>query len=156
MKTGWSLILALIVGLSALPVAAETPATVAQTEIDYLLNFVGSSGCEFYRNGSWYDSQRAEAHLRNKYAMLSSSKGVITAEDFIDKAATRSSFSGQAYEARCSGAAAIRSDVWLREALARHRIDPALELENAPCESQGAWGIQESDSNRDVSLPLRL
>lgn len=153
MTTGWSLALALIVGLSAFPVAAaETPAAVAQTEIDYLLTFVGSSGCQFYRNGSWYDSKRAEAHLREKYAMLLSSKGVVTAEDFIDDVATQSSISGRAYKARCSGAAAIRSDVWLHEALARYRTDSVLEMENAPCDSRGA-GIQESDSNRDVSLP---
>src|SRR6185369_14376451 len=36
------------------PALAETPAAV-KAEIDHLLTFVGNSGCEFYRNGSWYD-----------------------------------------------------------------------------------------------------
>ena len=41
--------------------AAESP------EINHLLGLIENSGCEFFRNGTWYDAQRAAAHLRGKY-----------------------------------------------------------------------------------------
>jgi len=40
-------------------------------------------------------------------------------EDFIGKAATASSFSGQPYEVRCNGGATLTSNQWLRNELAR-------------------------------------
>ena len=60
-------IASLILALMLVPVARAAPPAMAQTEINHLLEFVGSSGCEFYRNGSWFDSKRAQAHLRSKY-----------------------------------------------------------------------------------------
>ena len=62
-----SAVLGLIVALALLPVGRAAPPTTAQTEITYLLGFGANSGCEFFRNGSWYDGKKAEAHLRYKY-----------------------------------------------------------------------------------------
>jgi hypothetical protein len=90
-------------------------------EINYLLGFVENSGCKFYRNGSWYDSKTAEAHLRYKYEMLAAGDQINTAEDFIEKAATKSSLSAQPYQVRCSGDEAVASNQWLRDVLARYR-----------------------------------
>jgi hypothetical protein len=104
-----------------LPVARAAPPPDAKVEIDYLLAHVGASGCEFYRNGSWYDGPRAQAHLRAKYDYLAARNLVRSAEDFIDKAATKSSLSGQPYQIRCAGYAAVASSQWLRDALARYR-----------------------------------
>jgi hypothetical protein len=104
-----------------LPVARAAPPPDAKVEIDYLLAHVGASGCEFYRNGSWYDGPRAQAHLRAKYDYLAARNLVRSAEDFIDKAATKSSLSGLPYQIRCAGYAAVASSQWLRDALARYR-----------------------------------
>jgi len=93
-----------------------------RVEVDYLLQDVGTSGCEFYRNGSWYDGRRAQAHLLSKYEYLVARNLIGSAEDFIDKAATKSSLSGQAYKIRCPGHAVVESNQWLRDALARYRV----------------------------------
>jgi hypothetical protein len=52
-------------------------------------------GAQFYRNGEWYDSKTAAAHLRMKLSKAGSS--IKTAQDFIDKIGTESSVSGEAY-----------------------------------------------------------
>ena len=111
----------LLLGLSFLPAARAEPPVVAQTEINYLLGHLQGSGCEFYRNGSWYDSKRAEAHLRDKYEYLAARNQIGSTEDFIAKAATESSVSGRPYEVRCGGDKAVVSDKWLLKELAHYR-----------------------------------
>ena len=113
--------LGLILALALLPASHAAPPASAQEEIHYLLQFVKTSGCAFYRNGSWYDSAKAEGHLRDKYIMLAARDQIQTAEDFIDKAATQSSLSGRPYAVRCAGVEAVPSRQWLSDALARYR-----------------------------------
>src|SRR6202790_5558832 len=108
------------------PTADAAPPTIVQTEIakteiNYLLGFVEQSGCQFYRNGSWYDSKKAEAHLREKYDYLAVKGLINSAEDFIEQAATKSSLSGKAYEIKCGSDPVMTTNQWLREALARYR-----------------------------------
>jgi hypothetical protein len=143
-------ILGSLLGLAFLTVASAAPPAIAQTEINYLLGFVESSGCEFYRNGSWYDSKRAQAHLRDKYQMLAAADQISTAEDFIEKAATKSSLSGRPYEVRCGGAEAVTSNQWLRAALARYRTYGAYD---APRVLRGALATDAAGSNQDSSRP---
>lgn len=113
---------ALLLGLLLPPGAqAAGPPAGVQLEVSFLLGFVEGSGCEFYRNGSWYDSRAAQAHLREKYNYLVTANLVSTAEDFIERAATESSLSGQAYGVRCHGGALMTSNRWLRDELARLR-----------------------------------
>ncbi len=111
----------LMLGLSLLPVARAEPPAIAQIEINYLLGHIEGSRCEFYRNGSWYDSKKAEAHLRGKYEYLAARNLINIAEDFIDKGATNSSLSGRPYEVRCSGSDAVVSNQWLRKELTHYR-----------------------------------
>ena len=111
----------LIVGLLSAPVAhAEPPASV-QIEVNFLLGYLEGSRCEFYRNGTWHDSIAAQKHLRDKYKYLVARNLVNTTEQFIDRAATESSFSGQPYQVRCNGGAAVASKQWLNDELARFR-----------------------------------
>jgi hypothetical protein len=120
-------VLALIVILSALPLTAtkaQTPPNV-HTEIEYLLQYIETSGCSFYRNGTWYDGTQARAHLRSKYDYFAERQLIGTAEDFIDKAATKSSISGKPYKIRCSDGAEVESGPWLHLVLARYRAGGA-------------------------------
>lgn len=110
------LCLALFMGAS---IAAPSP--VAEREIDQLITALGKSGCEFQRNGSWHDATQAQAHLRKKYAWLRKRDMVDSAEHFIERAGTRSSLTGSAYQVRCSGRPAVASAVWLRARLAQIR-----------------------------------
>ena len=84
LRVAWGVFLALML----LPAVRAVPPAIAQTEINYLLGFIERSDCAFYRNGSWYDSKKAQAHLRSKYDILALRDHIDTAEDFIEKAAT--------------------------------------------------------------------
>jgi len=112
---------ALALALLMLPGARAAPPASVQAEVAALLGYVEGSGCEFYRNGTWHDSSAAQVHLRDKYKYLAARNQINSTEDFIEKAAARSSFSGRAYEVRCSDRATITSSQWLREELARLR-----------------------------------
>ena len=105
------------------PVHAAPPA-IAVDEINYLLGFIERSGCKFYRNGSWYDSHRAQSHLRDKYNYLAARDRIKTAEDFVEQAATRSSMSGEEYQIQCGVGTALASSLWLRTALLGYRSSP--------------------------------
>lgn len=111
----------LTLGLWLAPAAQAEPPAKAKAEISFLLGFVDGSRCEFYRNGSWYDSKMAQEHLRDKYNYLNDRNLINTAEDFIVGAATESSLSGLPYQIRCNGGAAMTSSRWLRDELARLR-----------------------------------
>jgi hypothetical protein len=103
------------------PSANAAPPAIAVAEITYLLGFIDRSGCKFYRNGSWYDSHRAQSHLRGKYNYLAAHDHIKTAEDFIEQAATRSSMSGIEYQIQCEAGPAEPSNRWLRTALLSYR-----------------------------------
>lgn len=90
----------------------ELPAT-ARSEVEHLLSVLGSSACEFYRNGSWYAPSEAQTHLRSKYEYLLK-KGLIgSTEEFIAKGATQSNLSGESYQVRCANEATQPSAIWL-------------------------------------------
>ncbi len=111
---GWALV-------AQWSMAHAAPPPIASTEINYLLDFVDRSGCKFYRNGTWYDSHRAQSHLRDKYDYLAARGRIKSAEDFIDQAATQSSVSGEAYQIQCEAGPALPSNIWLRTALSNYR-----------------------------------
>ena len=110
-----------MIALNIMPAAHAAGSSVAELEINYLLGLIEQSGCEFFRNGTWYDAPRAQAHLRAKYDALSATNQIKTAEDFIDKAASNSSLSGRPYQIRCGGSAALSTNQWFSAALAQYR-----------------------------------
>ena len=115
------LALALGLGLSSMPIAHAEPPKDVQIEVSFLLGYIEGSGCAFYRNGSWHDSRTAQSHIRDKYNYLAARNEINTTEEFIERAATESSLSGQAYAVKCNGGATLTSSQWLREELARFR-----------------------------------
>jgi hypothetical protein len=110
----------LAAALAAPPVHADAPVPV-QNEVNYLLGYVAGSGCEFYRNGSWYDARQAQQHLRDKYRYLAGKNLVDTTEHFIERGASESSMSGNPYQIRCGAHAPVTSGQWLREKLTELR-----------------------------------
>ncbi len=101
-----ALLLAPLAQATSLPPAAKI-------EIDGLLSRLAASGCQFKRNGSWHDAEEARAHLRRKLDYLEGRGMVASAEQFIERAATRSSVSGQAYLVKCGTNPAVPSGEWL-------------------------------------------
>jgi len=100
---------------------AAGPSTAASAEIQQLLSFVAKSGCKFNRNGTWYPAPEASAHLADKERYLAERGQITSAEDFIAKAATKSSMTGKPYTVRCGSEPAIASDEWLTAELRRLR-----------------------------------
>jgi Family of unknown function (DUF5329) len=87
-------------------------------EIQYLLSFIGASDCIFIRNGDEHPSKEASEHLEMKYNHVK--KRIQTAEDFIDKIASKSSLSRRQYTVRCNEVI-FPTKRWLEEALVSHR-----------------------------------
>src|SRR5579864_1367539 len=150
MKDRRSAVLCLVLGLMLAPIVRAAPPVIAQREINYLLGFIESSPCEFFRNGSWYDGKKAAAHLRDKYEFLATGNRIQTAEDFIEEAATKSSLSGQPYQVRCGSDQAVASNQWLRDALQSYRAHTAL---GAPRPRRGALETEVSGPSRTVNRP---
>ena len=90
----------------------------AQREIESLLDFVAASGCEFERNGDRHSAVDAADHLRLKYNR--GRRYAKTAEQFIDRLATESSWSGKPYRVYCAGNVEP-SGAWLHRALREQR-----------------------------------
>jgi Family of unknown function (DUF5329) len=99
--------------------AAEPAATKA--EIAQLFVALEASNCQFNRNGSWYTAQEAATHLQTKYKYLQDKDLVPSAEKFIERAATESSFSGKAYQIKCADNVAQASSPWFQAVLAKYR-----------------------------------
>jgi hypothetical protein len=106
----------IVVGGAPATVAASTSAS---QDIQYLLDAIERSGCEFYRNGSWYAAAEARSHLAGKYREVNKTRPVRSAQDFIEWVGTSSSMSGEPYRVRCPGSDAITSAEWFRRALER-------------------------------------
>lgn len=111
----------LLAGLLALSGSAGAGTNSASVEIAYLLNAVEQGDCRFLRNGSWYSAHAAADHLRAKYQLKSAAGVIASAEEFIAKVASRSSFSGEAYEVQCAGRRQEPSAAWLSERLREYR-----------------------------------
>lgn len=115
------IITALLLSATCTFALAAPPAPSATDEIEHLIGHLKNSGCQFQRNGSWYDSAKAAEHLRGKYDYLLRKGWVVTAEDFINRAATESSMSHKPYQVRCAGKDAEASAPWLKAELKRYR-----------------------------------
>jgi hypothetical protein len=96
--------------------AAPTPAPV-RAEIEALLIKLQGSGCQFNRNGSWYNGSEAKEHLLRKLEYVEGKGTLQSTEYFIEPAASKSSFSGRAYQVRCDGQAPVASQIWLMRQL---------------------------------------
>lgn len=98
--------------------AAAPTAVPIRAEIDALLDKLQASGCQFNRNGAWHNGSEAKVHLLRKLEYLEGKGTVESTEQFIELAASKSSFSGKAYQVRCGTEAAVESQLWLTRQLA--------------------------------------
>ena len=103
--------------LFAAAAAAAPLGPAAKAEIDGLLSRLEASGCQFNRNGTWYNAADAKAHLLVKLKYFEDRGAVKTAEQFIELAASSSSVTRQAYLVKCESGAAVPSSVWLQSQL---------------------------------------
>ena len=96
---------------------AQTPSAKTTQEVGQLFVALRQSDCEFSRNGSWYNAQKASDHLQRKYEYLVKKRLVTTTESFIELAATKSSLSGKPYQVRCGKTPPVSSNSWFKSQL---------------------------------------
>ena len=103
--------------LLASAASAQAPSSATKNEVGQLFAALRQSNCEFSRNGSWYNAEKASDHLQRKYDYLLK-KGLVTStESFIELAATKSSMSGKPYQVRCGNASPVSSHSWFTNKL---------------------------------------
>jgi hypothetical protein len=89
-------LLAVMLGFTIGVVGQAKPLTENQ-KIELLLKGIDTlEGAKFVRNGSTYTASQASSHLRMKWGKAGSA--VKTAQDFIDKIASKSSMTGEPYK----------------------------------------------------------
>ncbi len=88
-------------------------------EVEHLLNFVATTSCIINRNGSPHSGPAALAHIRKKYAYFRDD--ISSTEEFIEHAASKSTFSGNSYAVRCGSKKVITTQQWLLNELAAYR-----------------------------------
>ncbi|WP_439102046.1 DUF5329 domain-containing protein [Congregibacter sp.] len=100
------------------------PATPADREITYLINSVEESGCLFMRNGDEHQATDAADHLRLKYRR--GKRYAKSADQFIERLASESSWTGKPYFINCPGSPSVTSRDWLSDELERYRQSEAM------------------------------
>ena len=88
-------------------------------EIDYLLDSVRNSDCSFVRNGKAHDSAAAAKHLQMKRKR--GRRYYDSAEEFIDRIASSSSWSGEPYRIDCPGQRPVAARDWFLRKLSAFR-----------------------------------
>ena len=88
-------------------------------EIDFLLTTVGSSECVFIRNGDQHEAAAAQKHLQMKRKR--GKRYYDNADEFIEKLASKSSFSGKLYYIQCGDEAEQPAGEWFSAALSTYR-----------------------------------
>lgn len=95
----------------------SAPSATAKREIQGLMEALSASSCEFQRNGTWHGRDEARKHLQRKYDYLLKRDLADTAEQFIERAASKSSMSGRPYQVRCPGQPAQPAAPWFKAKL---------------------------------------
>ena len=103
-------------------VATVDAAADADTEIRALIQAVAESECEFNRNGSLHSAEAAAEHLQLKYSR--GKRYADSAEAFIERLASKSSWSGKPYQMICDGETQLAGD-WLTATLIALRTERA-------------------------------
>ena len=111
------ILVALVAGVAQGQSTTETE-TETETEIRSLIEAVGASGCDFERNGTSHSATEAAAHLTLKYQR--GQRYANSAEEFIERLASKSSWTGRPYQMICDGEAQPAGD-WLSATLAQLR-----------------------------------
>jgi len=110
---------AVILLLSASHAYADVPSE-KQHEVQHLMQFVKSSGCQIVRNGSAHNAVDALKHIQKKYDYFKDD--ISTSEEFIAYSATKSTMTGRYYLVECVGKETVKTRDWLLQELQQYRV----------------------------------
>jgi Family of unknown function (DUF5329) len=95
---------------------------VQKGEIEHLLSYIEQSGCQFCRNGTWYDdTKKVRHHVELKYDYFMKKKQINSTEDFITWSASKSEMSGKPYLVKSGNQSPMLLSQWLLDELERYR-----------------------------------
>ena len=114
------ILLLLVLLLPAASYAAEDT-TIMEKEIQHLFDYIQSSECKFNRNGKWHTAEEAWKHIHTKYTYLAKKGRIDSTEQFIERAASKSSMSGKPYMISCAKSDPITSAAWFTNELMNFR-----------------------------------
>jgi len=112
--------LVLIAFLSIAAGAARAEASTLDVEVAYLIDEVSESGCSFVRNGKEHTASEAADHLRMKARR--GKRYYDTTEEFIDRIASKSSWSGKPYAIQCGDEPSVAAADWFTRVLSEYRV----------------------------------
>ncbi len=112
-------VFSLSVSVALLVISLSAIAETMEEEIDYLLTTVGESNCTFIRNGRSYAAQDARKHLDTKRKR--GKRYFSSADEYIERLASRSSMSGDPYFIQCADDVRQPSGEWFAALLAKYR-----------------------------------
>lgn len=112
----------IVVGMSA----ARADDFRMDREIDYLLDSVVNSKCVFVRNGKKYKAIDAREHLQMKRRR--GKRYFDNTEEFIERLASKSSWSGKAYLIQCGNAPQQTANSWFNALLVQYRSEPRNDI----------------------------
>lgn len=110
------------IALVMLFIAAPAFAGTMDDEIDFLLATVAESDCTFTRNGKDYDGTKARDHLQMKRER--GKRYYDSTEEYIDRIASKSSWSGKPYKIQCGSEPQQNAGDWFAALLAEYRNQP--------------------------------
>ena len=116
---GRSLVLLAFLSMASGAASAEVPAL--DVEVAYLIDEVSESGCRFVRNGKEHTASEAADHLRMKAKR--GKRYYDTTEEFIDRIASKSSWSGKPYTIQCGVEPSVAAADWFTRVLAEYRAE---------------------------------
>lgn len=117
--------LRLCLALLTITLTAQADEESLQLELDGLFTLVAQSNCLFIRNGSEHDAEDAADHMRLKSRR--GKKYYDSTEQYIDRLATKSSWSGKAYSVQCPNQPPLSSNEWLHGLLIELRATPVAD-----------------------------
>ena len=88
-------------------------------EIDFLLDTVANSDCVFTRNGKDHAARDASDHLQMKRKR--GARYFDSTEEFIERLASKSSWSGKPYHIQCGSEPRVTAREWFTALLEQHR-----------------------------------
>ena len=104
------------------PARSADVSPVAEPEIQHLLSYIEGCGCQFCRNGSWYqDTKVVRKHVELKYGYFMKKGQINSTEDFIKWSASKSEMSGKPYLVKCGDGSPLLLAQWLSDELERYR-----------------------------------
>jgi hypothetical protein len=115
LNQGLRVFLIAVVCMTSWQVCAGT----TEEEIKHLLTQVEQSNCLFIRNGTEHSAANAADHLRLKYRHGKSYVG--STEQFIDRLASTSSWTGRPYAVQCPDQDPQATREWLHGLLQQYR-----------------------------------